>query len=137
MMRSRPLSCEEIPRGKTFWYFRRGKGLRIRIRGSTARPRSWRPRKPRYGATRLNMGGQRLQWHAFWLIRVIKKSRERLSVATKSQRGNIYKAAIQRAGNAHLAKVTRHVMEQAVEDWAKTPFAANDFLKKAMPALFA
>jgi integrase len=123
--------------GRVVWYVRCGKGKRIRVRGDFGSAEFARS----YQAAIL---GQEPHWAPRaasntlgWLIDRYKDSSswDRLSASTKSQRANIYKVVIGRAGDVPLADVTSKVMRQNVEDRAKTPFGANDFLK-AMRALF-
>jgi integrase len=133
-----PYLLKEIARGKTFWYFRRGKGPRTRINGAygsseflasyeTARNGSSSPQKQPVTA-KGTLG---------WLITCYKESSAwgRLSPYTQGQRSATYKAVISRAGDAPLGAITAATIRKGIEDRAKTPFAANDFLK-AMRALF-
>lgn len=134
-----PYLLREVARGKTFWYFRRNRGLRIRIHGDYMSPEFLEyyraaltgsltdPRKRPVAA----------QGSLAWLVTTYQDSSAwgRLAVATKRQRNAVYKTAIGRAGEAKLAQITRRTIETGVEDRAKTPHAANSFLK-AMRALF-
>jgi integrase len=132
-----PYVTLEIGRGNRFWYFRRDRGLRVRLPGewgSTEFLAAYHaalageaPQRPPLAATG-TLG---------WLVDTYKESSawDRLAAATKSQRGNIYKVVTGRAGDALLSTITQETIEQGKEDRARTPFAANDFLK-AMKALF-
>jgi integrase len=59
----------------------------------------------------------------------------RLSGATQSQRANIYRRVCKTAGDAPYASIAQKHIKDGVAARAKTPFAANDFLK-AMRGLF-
>ena len=131
------LNHERNRHGKLVWYVRCGKGQRIRVRGEFGSEEFAQS----YQAAILGEAPQRAPVAASstlgWLIDRYKDSSAwaRLSAATKSQRANIYKAVIGRAGDVPLADITSKVMRRNVEDRAKTPFAANDFLK-AMRSLY-
>jgi hypothetical protein len=133
-----PYVTLEIARGKRFWYFRRDRGLRVRLHGDYGTPEFLAA----YNAALVDQVSPKLgqvnqSGSLGWLVDAYKESSawDRLAVATKSQRGNIYKVVIGRAGDAPLSTITQAAIEQGKEDRAKTPFAANDFLK-AMKALF-
>jgi integrase len=135
-----PYVTLEIARGNRFWYFRRGRGLRVRLRGDYGSQEF-------LAAYNAALAGAVCAKNAHtesppqgtlgWLVDTYKESSawDRLAAATKSQRGNIYKVVVGRSGDAPLSAITQAVIEQGKEDRAKTPFAANDFLK-AMKALF-
>lgn len=84
------------------------------------------PRKPSAAAGSLS-----------WLIERYKDSAgwSRLSPATQSQRGNIFKAVCRSGGDAPYASITKTLIAAGRDRRRATPFAANDFLK-AMRALF-
>jgi integrase len=133
-----PLLYRERNRhGTVVFYVRKGKGPRIRVRGAYGTSEF----AANYQSALLESAPQSSPVTATgtlaWLITCYKGSSawDRLSVATKVQRDNFFSHAIARAGDVPLAAVTRKVVQQAVEDRAKTPFAANNFLK-AMRGLF-
>lgn len=123
--------------GTAVFYVRQGKGPRIRIRGEFGSEEFARNYQSAVlgEAHQEGMLAQRASVTATgtlaWLITCYKGSSawDRLSATTKSQRDRIYRDAIKRAGEAHLASITKKVIRQAVEDRAKTPFAANSFIK--------
>lgn len=124
--------------GTAVFYVRARKGPRIRIRGEFGSEEfAQNYQNAILGITPPQRGPVRATGTLAWLIACYQDSSawERLSAATKGQRGHIYKTAINRAGDAPLSSITAKTMQQGVEDRAKTPFAANDFLK-AMRALF-
>ena len=139
---SLPYASKEIARGHVFWYVRRRKGPRIRIRGDFGSPEFMANYHAALDELFNGAGAPQKQPVAAngtlgWLIDRYKDSAawSKLSAATQSQRANIYKIVIKRAGDAPLSVINAKMIRQGVEDRAKTPFAANDFLK-AMRALF-
>src|SRR5208282_4508155 len=104
MTRARmPYLVKEIARGRLFWYFRRGRGLRIRIHGDYGSPEFMR----NYESALLGAAAPQKRPPAAngtlgWLIDCYKGSSawERLSATTKSQRALIYKGVLCRAGDA-------------------------------------
>ena len=134
-----PYVTLEIARGRRFWYFRRRPGLRIRLRGDYGSPDFIAS----YNAALVGIAAPQKQTAApqgtlGWLVDVYQMSSDwdRLSKATKSQRGNIYKAMLKKANyDIPLTDIDQAAIERGKEDRAKTPFAANDWLK-AMHALF-
>ncbi len=125
--------------GRIVFYVRRGKGPRIRVKGEFGSEDFAR----NYQSAILGVQPEQRSPVApsgslAWLIASYQDSAtwDRLSAATKAQRGNIYKAIVKRADGALIRDITAKVIRQGVEDRAKTPFAANDFLK-AMRAVFA
>ena len=123
--------------GTVVFYVRVGKGARIRVKGEFGSPQF----AANYQSAILGQAPQRGPVAASgtmgWLIARYQDSSawERLSAVTKRQRNYIYKTVIDRAGDVPLAAVTAKVIRQGVEDRAKTPFAANNFLK-SMRGLF-
>jgi integrase len=139
MPRSRlPYLLKEIARGKTFWYFRRGKGLRVRIHGEYGSAEFTQNYLAALNGDAPKSRPVAASGTLGWLIDAYKGSSawERLSPYTKVQRSSTYKAVIARAGDAPLNAITAKTIRKGIEDRAKTPFAANDFLK-AMRALFS
>ena len=123
--------------GTAVFYVRVGKGPRIRIRGEFGSKQF----AANYQSAIMGQAPQRGPMAASgtlgWLIACYKDSSawERLSAATKEQRDYVFNAVIKRAGDAPLNSITTKVIRHGVEDRAKTPFAANNFLK-AMRVLF-
>ena len=133
-----PLLYRERNRhGTIVFYIRNGKGPRIRVRGAYGSPEF----SASYQAALLDQAPQRGPVTATgtlgWLIACYQGSSawDRLSASTKRHRAYTYKTVVARAGDAPLAAITQKTIQQGVDDRAKTPFAANDFLK-AMRSLF-
>jgi len=132
--------CERSRHGRVKFFFRRGKGKRIRLpdkypsrefdeayraalNGETVRPMA-RAASP---SDRLEWLVQRFRESAVWAS---------TSPATQRQRELFYLSAIRRGNNPRFADITRRKIQQAVDDRAATPALAKNFLK-AMRALFA
>jgi integrase len=133
-----PLLYRELNRhGTVVFYVRVGKGARIRVRGAYGTPEF----AQNYQTALLGRAPQSSPVTATgtlgWLITCYQglSAWERLSASTKRHRAYTYKTVIARAGDTPLAAITAKTIQQGIEDRAKTPFAANDFLK-AMRAVF-
>jgi integrase len=128
----------EVARGKVFWYFRRGWGKRIRLPGEFGSREFMRAYEDALcGAAPRLEAPQPISGTLSWLVARYQESVawEKLSAATKSQRGNLYKAALRKAGDVPLSAIDRQTMQEAMAACKDRPFAANDFLK-AMRGLF-
>lgn len=123
---------------KVVFYFRIGKGERIRLPGNPGSKEF----KVAYQAALI---GQRIvatRQTEFarslrWLIRQHMESAKwaSLSVATRKQRGLLYKQVIEVSGDIDCRAVRPKDIRNALERRSKTPALANNFLK-AMSALF-
>jgi len=133
-----PYLLKEIARGKTFWYFRRGKGLRVRIHGEYGSAEFTQNYLAALNGVTSQSKPVAANGTLGWLIACYKESSAwaRLSPYTQGQRSATYKAVIARAGDAQLSDITAKTIRRGIEARAKTPFAANDFLK-AMRAVFS
>jgi len=139
MIRPMPpnLYLERNRHGTAVFYVRVGKGPRIRVRGAYGSSEF----ASNYNTAILGIAPQSGPVTATgtlgWLIERYEDSSawERLSAATKRQRGYVFKTVAKRAGDTPLSSITAKVIRQGVEDRAKTPFAANGFLK-TMRVLF-
>jgi integrase len=132
------LHLQRTRHGAIAWYYRVGKGRRVRIRGAFGSPEFLVAYHHAALAAEAQQRGQRApQGTLGWLIDRYHDSGAwaALSVATRRQRENIYKIVISRAGDMPLSQITQRAIRQGVEDRSKTPFAATDFLK-AMRGLF-
>jgi integrase len=132
------LQKETTRHGRTVWYFRRGKGPRVRVNGD-------------YGSEEFRVnyqaaldGRPMIQKQAAepsgslgWLVARYRESAawERLSKATRDQREGFYRQIVKVAGDVPTEAITREKIEEGMDDRRKTPFAAMDFLK-AMRGLF-
>jgi integrase len=124
--------------GKTTWYFRRGKGARVRLPDPYGSEEFWdayhaavageiaTPRRP--GAKSGTLA---------WLIGRYRDSASwaALSPATRGQRENILKQVIATAGDEPFARIERRDIAAARDRRKDTPFAALNFLK-TMRGLF-
>lgn len=117
--------------GKTVYYFRHGKGPRIRLPdkyGSREFVAAYRaalageaqPSQTKYAANTLG-----------WLFDQYKASSKFKSLApsTQQMRHNIMARIAANAGGARLADITPKVIRKGREDRSATPEAANNFLK--------
>lgn len=134
------LQHEQTRHGLFKWYVRKERGKRIRIKGEYGSPEFMTayhaavagvelpttPDKKRAAAGTLKWLVD--QWHA-------SADWAQTSAATRKQRENILLHVLEKSGKVPFTAITkRHIME-ARDRRAKTPFAANNFLK-TMRALF-
>lgn len=129
---------ERTRHGKVVFYFRRGKGKRIRLPD---------PGTPEYNAAyqsaltgeQQNIVRTKDQPHTLqWLIARYRESAKwaALSVATRKQQGLFFQKAIEISGNAPYRAVTKRHIQRALDDRKATPALANNYLK-AMRGLFS
>jgi integrase len=140
MPRKLPLyvSREKTRHGKWVFYFRIGKGERIRL------PEYGTPEfDPAYKAALAGtpLPAQKTQADTKslqWLVERYMESAKwaGFSVATRKQQGLFFEDTIKKSGNADFRAITRKDMANAVDDRKNTPFLANNFLK-AMRGLFS
>jgi integrase len=135
--RERFLHLEVSRHGTTAWYFRRGKGSRVRIRAAydsaeflteyaaalQGAPKTSTLRKVDTLEWSLDLYRQSSAWAG-------------LSNATRRQSENIYKSVIKTAGHELLGGITADTIISGRERRSKTPHAANNFLK-SMRRFFA
>lgn len=134
------LQHERTRHGLFKWFVRKDRGKRIRIKGEYGSPKFMadyhaavagvelpsKPDKKRAAAGTLKWLVD--QWHA-------SADWAQSSLATRRQRENILLHVLEKSGNVPFTAINkRHIME-ARDKRAKTPFAANNFLK-TMRALF-
>jgi integrase len=139
MPRPRPPNlCRQITRhGKTVWYVRIGKGLRIRLRSEFGSDEfdteyqaaiSGRPRPTKNTAVGT----------LAWLLARYRETTEwqqGLSTATRRQRENIFAQVLATAGTVPIAKIIRATILEGRERRSSTPAQARNFLD-AMRGLF-
>lgn len=131
---------ERSRHGRVMFFFRRGKGKRIRL------PDTY-PSKEFDAAYKAALTGEapkispraaspsdRLEWLVARFMESAKWAAT--SPATRRQRELLYRSAIKRGNNPRFADITKRHMQQAVDDRAATPALAKNFLK-SMRALFA
>jgi integrase len=139
MPRPRPLHlCRQITRhGKTVWYVRIGKGPRVRMRAEFGSDEF----ETEYQAA--ISGRRRLTKNTAvgtlaWLLARYRETTEwqqGLSPATRRQRDNIFRQAIETAGGVPVARINKAVIIDGRERRARTPAQARNFLD-AMRGLF-
>lgn len=141
MPRKLPLHVtrEKSRHGKIKFFYRVGKGERIRLPDDVSSPEF----KEAY---RLAVSGHKpvplkpteTPSHSLlWLVEQYKQSSiwKSYSIATRKQRENIFLNTLKRSSNAPYKAINRRSLELAIEDRADTPAQANNFLK-AMRGLF-
>jgi hypothetical protein len=137
--RTRPqyLHLERTRHGAAAWYFRRGKGLRVRIRGDYGSPEFLAAYEAARTATVPQCAPAAAAGSLAWLIARYRDSGAwaRLSAASKRQRENIFRNIILAEGEYPFAKIGKTAILAALDRRRSTPFAALDFLK-AMRGLF-
>jgi hypothetical protein len=140
MPRPRPphLHRQVTRHGKTVWYVRIGKGLRVRIRAEFGSPEF----DPEYqaaitGAARPQQVKGEAVGSLGWLIARYRETTAwaALSAATRRQRENIFLHVIETAGAKPFAKITPEIIMAGRERRASTPAQARNFLD-AMRGLF-
>jgi integrase len=138
MPRPRPphLHREITRHGKAAWYVRIGKGPRIRIRAEFGSPDF----ELEYQAALSGVAKPRKDPTSGSLAWLIDRYREasawsNLSGATRKQRENIYKRAIETAGDTPFVRVDAATINAGLERRKDTPFQARHFFD-AMRGLF-
>lgn len=140
MSRPRPPFLQrETSRGKSFWYVRRGRGKRIRIRAEYGTDEFWEFYKDALsgittGEIKRGAKSGTLQW-------LIDRYRETtawhgLSQATRRQRENIFLQVVKSAGGEPIHAITKSVIVAGRDRRSKTPAQARNFLD-TMRGLFA
>ncbi|WP_298965130.1 integrase [uncultured Roseibium sp.] len=137
------LSREKSRHGRAKWFFRVGKGPRLRLpdeydtspdsefmKAYKAALNGQKPEvKPKSRHSQNTLG---------WLFDMYQQSAKFQSLAdgTQRARANIIKGIVAKTGHIRLANVTEKKIRQGRESKASTPEAANNFLK-TMKAAFA
>jgi len=122
-------------RGQPVYYFRRGKGKRIRLPapGSPGYEEAYQAARTGTVASKAPASAKTLKW---LIARYRDSSAYRgLSEATRRQRDNIFKGVVEGAGNVDYRRITRRKIVEGREDRAATPAQARNFLD-AMRGLF-
>lgn len=141
MPRPRPqyLQKEITRHGRVVWYVRRGDGPRIRIKGEYGSPEFIAAVEAAKRGERPAAAGSAKAGSLQWLIDRYRETPAwaALSVATRRQRENIFKKAIENAGDRPYTAITEAVIIASRDQRAiKTPFQARHFID-AMRGLFA
>jgi len=123
--------------GTVVFYVRVGKGPRIRIRGEFGSAQFAANYRDAILGQEPQRGPVAANGTMAWLIARYHDSSAWMGLAetTRRERVYVFKTVLARAGDAPLASITKKVIQQGVEDRAKTPFHANNFIK-AMRGLF-
>lgn len=125
-----PYTHREVARGKTFWYYRRGHGPRVRLSGDFgSREFIASYRAAESGAvdvaSRRNGDGT---FGQLWALYRASPDWARLSVGTRNNRDRLIKPALERAGNQPLEAWTRKFIIASLDARASTPAVARNFL---------
>lgn len=133
------VSKERTRHGKIVFYFRRGKGKRMRLPNDLQS-------KEFQGAYEAALSGK-AETHAYaarvpsdtlqWLVERYMETGlwQRFAVSTRKQKSLLFKSAIERAGNPAYRGITRRTIMNAMDARSGTAPLANNFLK-AMRGLF-
>lgn len=132
------LKKEVTRHGKIVWYVRRKNGPRIRVRGEYGSPEFMAAyiealnKQPARKKEPLDPAGT-----LSWLITRYRDSLawNKLAEGTRRYRVSILNNVIEKAGDIPLERITRQKIAEACDARAKTPFAAQNFLK-TMRGLF-
>lgn len=130
---------ETTRHGRRVWYFRRGKGPRIRLPddyGSPAFIAAYHAALS--GVSPPTASGRPGTGTLAWLIARYKDSSawSRLAKATRYQRDRIFAGVAANAGHLPYRSITEADVRKGREDRAATPFMANNYLR-AVKGLFA
>lgn len=129
---------EKTRHGRVVFYFRRGKGNRIRL------PDLQSPEfKAAYDDALSGKASREKRIAAMptkslrWLVARFMESGAWAALATDTRKkhSRFYELAIAQSGNADYAGITRRTIQKSMDMRASTPWEANNFLK-AMRALF-
>lgn len=131
--------CETTRHDRQCYYFRRGKGARVRLPDEFGTDEWWTAyRAALAGETIPTRNPKANSGSVSWLIARYRESAawNQLSLATRRNRENIFKKVIAKAGDEAFADISRQTIVKARDKQSATPFGANGFLK-AMRSLFA
>jgi integrase len=138
--RPRPphLHLERTRHGEVVFYFRRGKGKRIRIRGAYGSPEFMQAyEEARASTVGPQCAPRTVVGSLAWLIARYRDSGAwaRLSATTRRQRECIFRDSLKAEADYPFAKITKAAIGAALDRRRATPFMARAFLK-AMRGLF-
>ena len=121
--------------GRLIWYFRRGKGPRIRIRDEFNSPEFWASYHAAIGPAKAHKSppSGSFAW-ALWMYRQSQKWAV-LSPATRRQRDNIFSKVVKTHGDTPITAWKRGDLIAGRDRRAATPAAAKNFIA-AMRGLF-
>jgi integrase len=117
--------------GKITWYFRRGDGPRIRLRGEYESPEWLADYDATLGGTKVIEPVRSQAGTLRWLVDRYYDSAAwaKLSDATKRQRKSIFTRMLATGGDLALAKITKRTILDGRDRRAETPAAAVCFVK--------
>ena len=131
-----PHTHRETARGQTFWYYRRGHGPRTRLRGAWGSAEFMTAyRAADAGEVAASRRADEGTFGWLWTLYRASPAWERLSRATKKQRDNLMRLALERAGNQPIERWDRKFIIASCDARAATPALARNFLG-ALRALF-
>lgn len=139
MPRPRPpyLHREETRHGRVIWNVRREHGPRIRLKAEYGSPEFWAEYRAALEGSPPPSKAVKANTLAWELDRYRNSSAwSGLSMATRRQRENIYRAVIKTAGAVLLRNITGETIRAGRERRSAAPHSANIFLK-AMRGFFA
>lgn len=126
----------ETARDKTFWYYRRGHGPRIRLRGEYGSHEflaAYRDAAASPIAPKIHRGEGTFEW--LWDKYRSSPVWANLSPMTRRHREHLMSSALKRAGNQPLERWTRQFIIASCDARASTPGTARNFLG-ALKGLF-
>jgi len=139
MPRPRPpyLLRERNRYGTTVWYFRIGRGPRVRIRGEYGSPEFTAAYRAAMAGETPQRGPSAAPGTLAWLIARYHDSGAwaRLSAVTRRQYESILRQVIETAGGEQFSKITRKNIVEGCDRRRASPFSARAFLK-VMRGLF-
>ena len=132
------LNHERTRHGRMIWVVRVGKGPRTRMRAPYGSPEFMREYHAAIESPAAARGRREPDEDTFarlWLLYHASPAWAQLSPATKKQRENLMRVALERAGNQPLERWDRKFIIASCDARAKTPGQARNFLK-TLRALF-
>lgn len=124
-----PYTHREVARGQTFWYYRRGHGPRIRLRGAFGSAEFMRSYRDADSGNAAAAGGRGDQgtFGQLWALYRASPAWDKLSPATKKQRDSLMRVALERAGAQPLEVWNRKFILASIDARAHTPAQARNF----------
>jgi integrase len=125
-----PYTHREVHRGQTFWYYRHGHGPRVRLRGgygSAEFMRDYRAADKGDGGSSNHMGRGGSTFSSLWFLYRSSPAWASLSPATKGQRDNLMRVALERAGDQPLSVWNRKFILASIDARSETPAQARNF----------
>lgn len=129
---------ERTCRGRLVWYFRRGKGKRIRLPDQYGTPEFEAAYQAALTGQEIPTPGRPARDTVAWLIARYMESSAwaGLAPATRYQRERIFEQVIEKAGTEQISNVKASTIRNGREIRKATPFMANNYLR-AVKGLFA